>query len=303
MTTPPNQPTRSAARRFTRRAFLVAGLGGLAAPALAAGYARYCEPFWPEWVRVPLDLPRLGDELRGYRIIQLSDLHASDIVPADYLRGQCELVAAQRPDLVVLTGDYISYGAKKWIDVAADCVARLKARDGVLAVLGNHDYHCRRPGMLAVFKQGERIAGRLCDALAAAGARVLRNERWVLHRGAARLQFVGLDDLWAGEYDGAAAFADVTPDAPCIALSHNPDTIDDLRRRPCDWILSGHTHGGQVRLPLVGAPLLPVDHRELDAGHFRVGRQSIYVNRGLGYIRKVRFGCRPEITEFALTPA
>jgi predicted MPP superfamily phosphohydrolase len=86
-----------------------------------------------------------------------------------------------------------------------------------------------------------------------------------------------------------------------VALVHNPDAIDALHNRPCHWILSGHTHGGQVRLPLLGAPFLPVRHREYDQGLFKVGEQRLYVNRGLGYLRRVRFNCRPEIAVFQLT--
>jgi len=247
-----------------------------------------------------MDVPRLSPQWEGFRIVQVSDLHVSAAVPFDYLAEQMAACRSLDPDLIVITGDLVTGGERKYLGDVTRLVGQLAARHGVLAVLGNHDYYNfyerRRTGCRL-----RSIAAPLTAALHDAGAIVLRNSSWTLERGLARLQFVGLEDWLSGRFDAAAAFAQVDPQVPCIALSHNPDTIVPLREHPCDWVLSGHTHGGQVRLPLIGPLYVPVRHREYDAGLFRVGRTRLYVNRGLGYVARVRFNCPPEITVFELT--
>lgn len=297
-------PIPPAARRrgVTRRALLRGALGVLGAGVGGAAYAHLIEPYWLRVERVRLALPRLAPAFEGFRIAQLSDLHVDDERVTRFVARVIECANALAPDLVVITGDYITNGRREQLATVARLVGALKARVGVLAILGNHDYYdmygWRRGGPL----RGP-IADDLAAALAESGATVLRNQRHVVRRDAAALQIVGLEDLMSPGYDPARAFVDVDRSGPCIALSHNPDTIDDLARMPCDAILAGHTHGGQVRLPFVGAPMLPVKHVEYDAGLFGVGRQQLYVNRGIGYLWPVRFGCRPELTLFTLGAA
>lgn len=289
-------------RKLSRRAFLLRCGAGLLGTGLVGGaYARYVEPFWPELARVPLDLPNLPSAFEGFRIIQLSDIHVAPILPMDYLRKQFDRSAALGADLIVLTGDYLTCGYEVRLDLVGELVARLRAKHGVLAILGNHDYFFYRPDLPPTQKRAGEIAAQVVATLRTGGVRVLRNELHTLEIGGARLQIVGLDDLWGGGYSPRRAFQDVNPDRPCIALSHNPDTMDQLQHCPCDWVLSGHTHGGQVRLPLFGPLILPNKRREYSAGLYEVGGKRLYVNRGLGYIRQVRFACRPEITEFTLT--
>lgn len=294
----PTTQTSAPPRRLTRRALLRGCAGGLAALAAGAAYAHYVEPFWPALERVSLDLPCLDPALVGLRIIQLSDLHLATRVSARYLREQLQRCRDLAPDLFVLTGDYITNGDQAWLRELGSLMSVLRAPLGAFAVLGNHDFavysDARGPGNLG-------IAARISEMLAGAGVTVLRNESHVLTKGGAALQLAGLEDLWSGECDPEQAFVDVDRNLPCIALAHNPDSIDVLRDTPCAWILSGHTHGGQVRIPFFGAPILPVRHREYDEGLFAVASQRLYVNRGLGYLLRVRFNCRPEITEFTLT--
>jgi len=95
----------------------------------------------------------------------------------------------------------------------------------------------------------------------------------------------------------------VPASAPCILLSHNPDTFVELLDRPAAWTLSGHTHGGQVSLPLAGPLFVPVQHKQFVAGAYQIGDHHLYVNRGLGWLARVRFNARPEITEFTLQRA
>ncbi|MGE0479733.1 MAG: metallophosphoesterase [Phycisphaerae bacterium] len=289
-------------RGVTRRALLRGALGVLGAGACGAAYAHLIEPYWLRVERVRLALPRLAPAFEGFRIAQLSDLHVDDERVARFVAHVIECTNGLAPDLVVITGDYITNGRREQLETVARLVRALATRAAVLAILGNHDYYD-----MYGWRRGGRLRGPIADDLGAAltnaGAIVLRNRRHVVRRDGAALQIVGLDDLMSPGYDPARAFVDVERGGPCIALSHNPDTIEDLARMPCDAILAGHTHGGQVRLPLIGAPMLPVKHVEYDAGLFRVGRQQLYVNRGIGHLWPVRFGCRPELTLFTLSAA
>ncbi|MFH1745742.1 MAG: phosphodiesterase YaeI [Planctomycetota bacterium] len=288
-------------RRITRRRLLLAGLGGLGLGGLTAGYARYIEPFWSKLERVTMNLPNLGHGWHGRRIIQLSDLHLERGLSGPYLNKQMERCTNLKPDLIVLTGDFITRGRS---DLFADLVRlleRLKAPRGIYAVLGNHDYGIYSPlRRLTASRGAAAFARRTTDRLAAAGIEVLSNERRVVSIGEDQLQLVGLADHWSGFCDIPAAFAEVEPDQPCLALCHNPDLFPVLKDYPCDWVLSGHTHGGQVRIPFFGAPILPIRNRQYDAGLFDEDGKCLYVNRGLGYLRRIRFNCRPEITEFTL---
>lgn len=285
-------------RDLTRRAFLLSCGGGLLAATGGGAYARYVEPYWPVVEFLPMDIRNLDPGWVGLRLLQLSDLHLYGNMPVEYLRDQLQRCVALSPDLIVLTGDYISRGDPRYLDELASLLCILHAPLGVCAVLGNHDCgaHNANPALAS-----EWLAQRMAQTIAGCGITVLRNQMVPLTVAGAPLQLVGLDELWSGFCDPDRAFADVDPELPCIALAHNPDVIDDLRDKPCDWILCGHTHGGQVRLPFIGAPRLPVRNRQYDAGLFEVGDQRLYVNRGLGYLLPIRFNCRPEITVFTLS--
>lgn len=297
--TPSEKHQRPSPRRLTRRAFLFGCVGGLGLSGGGLTYVCGVEPLWAKMERVPLDLPDPHPDLIGLRIVQLSDLHVAPNVPTDFLLDQARRVTALRPDLIVITGDCVTRGCDDFLADLARIAAALEARLGVFAVLGNHDYDMttsylvRPPGPAGLAR-----AARVAETLGGAGVVVLRNECRRVPVGGGVLQLVGLEDYWSGQFNAAAAFADVDPRLPCLALSHNPDSITHLKDQPCDWVLSGHTHGGQVRLPLLGAPVLPVIQRQYDQGRFEVGGTRLYVNRGLGYLARVRFNCRPEITVF-----
>jgi uncharacterized protein len=244
-----------------------------------------------------MDIRNLAPAWAGLRVIQLSDLHYSHNMPVEYLRAQLQRCMALSPDLIVLTGDYVTRADPRYVDMLGRLMCVLHAPLGVFAVLGNHDCgaHNADPALAS-----EWLAQRMQKALTDCGVTVLRNQMQMLTVAGAPLQLVGLDDLWSGRSNPDAAFADVDPELPCITLAHNPDSIDDLRDQPCDWILCGHTHGGQVRIPFIGALRLPIRNRQYDAGLFAVDDKRLYVNRGLGHILPVRFNCRPEITVFTL---
>lgn len=288
-------------KRLTRRQLLAAGLAGLGSLTAAGVYATQFEPFWPTLQRLPMDLPHLNPELSGLKLVQISDLHLSAEIPLSYLRKQADFCTSLAPDLLVITGDFVTRGDPTRLDDLAAVVRPLRAKHGVFAVLGNHDYNRFQPGLRGD-PHAQRTANQIATTLLGNGVQVLRNESRTIAIGPARLQLVGVDDYWGEIYDPPGAFAAVDPQLPCVALCHNPDAIEHLRHLPCHWILSGHTHGGQVRIPLLGAPILPVRNRQYDAGLFQVEDKRLYVNRGLGYLHRVRFNCRPEITEFTLQP-
>ena len=230
----------------------------------------------------------------GYRVAHLSDLHVSTDVPYSYLLAVVDSVNRLGPDLVVVTGDLVSHGTGL-PDHACRLLARLRAP--TLVSFGNHDYG----------KLGAKIdvAPVLEAGLRANGITVLRNSATAISLGDERLWFVGLEDLWSGRFSPGAAFARVGRSAgePVIAMSHNPDTAPALESYGAGWILAGHTHGGQVRLPGWGAIMLPVQNRQWQQGLYQVRGCRMYVSRGVGYLMASRFACRPEVPIFTLRPA
>lgn len=278
---------------FTRRAFLK-GAAALATAALGTGlYTWQIEPYWLEIVRRSLPIRGLPKALQGKRLVQLSDLHVGMRVSDEYILDTFRKVSDLRPDIVAITGDLTSYHS--------DVVAHAKriyshlprGRFATLCILGNHEYG---PGWA-----DQQAAHRMTVALGEIGIRVLRNEIIDL----AGLQIVGMDDLWAGNFDPVKALSALNTERPMLALSHNPDTVDQPGWEGFEgWILSGHTHGGQCRPPFLPPPLLPVRNRLYTAGEFELtGRRRLYISRGIGHLLKVRFNVRPEVTLFDLQRA
>jgi len=238
---------------------------------------------------VEVPIRRLPEAFRGYTIAFLSDLHGGSFCSAEILRGVARRVASVRPDLVALGGDFIQY-ADADIEDLGPAVRDLRARDGIVAVPGNHEYYARDPeGVLA--------------RLGSFGARVLRNEAIPIRREGTTIWIVGADDGEAGRFDLDLALRDVENGDPRILLSHQPDALPLAARRGIDLVLAGHTHGGQVRLPFVGAV---VRHSRLgfDQGLYRDGECALYVGRGVGAaILPLRWNCPPEVPLVRLIPS
>ena len=257
--------------------FVGAGLGG-------SLYSYFLEPYWLAVERHKLNFDRKYNPPSGLTIAHLTDLHRSEIVPDSYLQKCIAKVNSLKPDLVLLTGDYITWDVK-WAESIGEILSSLKGRLGVFASLGNHD-----GGDWAGFPSDTVIS-----SLEDAAIRVLINESVKLSFKGTSVTIVGLGDLWAGDFDAEAAFGNVDPGSFTITLSHNPDTIGNMLNYSSNLTLCGHTHGGQVWIPLIGPPILPVDDKTYSAGIYLEGEQTIYVNRGVGLLRRVRFNCRPEI--------
>jgi predicted MPP superfamily phosphohydrolase len=274
----------------TRRDFLRA-LGACAGAGAAAGFYTFqIEPGWLEVVRRPLPLRRLPPSWIGRTVAHLSDIHVGPLVSDDYLIETFRRTAALKPDVVVITGDLMSWHPD-WRDHVA-AVYQHVPRGGVatIATLGNHDY-----GLGWV---DPAIAARLVDVLGSCGVTVLRNQLL----DADGLQIVGLDDLWAKRFNPEGVLQTLDVSRAAMALSHNPDTADLPGWGNFDgWILAGHTHGGQCKPPFLPPPVLPVRNRRYTAGEFQLaGNRRLYISRGVGHIMPVRFNVRPEVTLFEL---
>ena len=276
-------------RGIYRRLLLGAALGVLLLGGLV--HVRKIEPEDVEIVPVSLVLPRLDAEFDGYRIAQISDIHADDWMTPGRVLGLMNLVNSEAPDLVAITGDFATYSRfRSLIRHASRLVAplrRLHAPDGVVAVLGNHDH-----------KTDARTVRRL---LAASSVIELRNTVQTLRRGGAVLHFCGMDDVREGTPDLPWTLRSLPDQGAAILLVHEPDFADESAATGrFDLQLSGHSHGGQVGLPLLRYPFLPKISRKYPAGLYRVGEMFLYTNRGLGAHPRFRFNCRPEITVFTL---
>lgn len=225
--------------------------------------------------------------------MQLSDIHVGPFVEDGYVRDAFARAVALDPDIVVLTGDFVSHFSEVAERVDSTYQAVPHGRLATVGVLGNHDYG---PGWCH-----PEVADRVADIMTANGVVMLRNQI----SDVAGLQIVGLDDLWGKRFDPSLAFAEYDQSRAGIALSHNPDTVDLPGWESFDgWILSGHTHGGQCKPPFLPPPVLPVRNRRYTSGEFRLsGDRSLYISRGVGHTVPVRFNARPEITVFELQGA
>jgi len=242
----------------------------------------------PEVAAAIRGLPR---ELDGYRIALVTDLHRGPVVPASWLARAADRVAELAPDLVALGGDFVSH-VKRDLEGLASVLARFRARDGVVAVLGNHDHWVGPEAVSAVLER--------------AGVTLLTNRHVLVRRGAATLAVAGVDDFTHGATRPDEALAGVAPEVPRILLSHNPDLIEYLPAGlRVDVMLSGHTHNGQIHLPWLGPLLVPSQFGgRYMHGLKRVGETWLYVSAGVGTAAiPMRWGNPPELPVIRLERA
>ncbi|MBN1201643.1 MAG: metallophosphoesterase [Anaerolineae bacterium] len=264
---------------------LVTALG--AALAAAGWYGWRIEPRWLRVVHLTLPVSDLPPAFDGYRIAHLSDLHLGVPLTQDHLPDVIQAVNREHPDLIAITGD-VATGQRDGLADGRDQLANLHALDGVWACTGNHDFFV---GVEAV-----------TAALAGAGIGLLRNDHHVIARGPDRLVIAGVDDMVRGVANLGAALNGAPENSPVILLAHEPDFARIAIAEPRIILqLSGHTHGGQIRLPGLGAPVLPKLGQLYPAGAYRIGAMALYVTHGTGTGRFVmRFNCRPEIAFITL---
>jgi len=249
-------------------------------------------------VRIEVPLARLPEAWDGIRIVQMSDFHYDDYFSVVPIRKAIDIVNELDADLVVLTGDFVtlppfkkylggSKRAARFIEPCANLLAPLRARHGVLAVLGNHD--------------AASDPHRITEALQAKGIAVLRNRGIPFEKGEQRLWLAGLDDVLERQSDLELTLRPIPKNEPVILLAHEPDVANAVSNYRVDLQLSGHSHGGQVRFPLIGAPYLPPLGRKYPRGLHRIRGLTLYTNIGIGTIRlPVRFWCPPEVTLITL---
>ena len=275
-------------RKFTRRRFLKLALAGVVEAGVLAcgglGYAAAVEPNWLALERVDISLRRLPAALDGFTIVQLSDLHRGPEVAQEDIERAVELALRQKADLAVLTGDFVSRSADNAVS-CAEALAPLVDAGEVLACLGNHDH----------WTHADTVAGVLAEA----GITVLRNAAREVANG---LWVAGVDDVWERRADLDKALAEVPSGVAVVLLAHEPDYADTVAADGRVALqVSGHSHGGQVRWPFFGPPVLPYLGTKYHAGRYRVSDMWLYVNRGVGLISPaVRFNCRPEVTFLTL---
>jgi predicted MPP superfamily phosphohydrolase len=281
-------------RRTFLRWALGTGLATLAAGVGGVGYAYGLEPDWLAVERVAVRVPHLPLPLHGLTIAHLSDLHWGPYTGQREIRSAVQACQALSPDLIVLTGDYVVHSAEYAVPCARE-LATLRAPLGIFAILGNHDY----------WTDVEVVTAQLHVA----GMTLLRNSAQRLDLGgSASLWLVGLDDVWEERHDLEAALSAVPLDQPVLLLVHEPDFADRVAQVPHQvWLqLSGHSHGGQVNLPLLGRPILPWLGRKYPAGLQTVPQSAlqVYTSRGIGVIAPpIRFNCRPEVALLTLSAA
>jgi len=275
-------------------AFIAARLaGGADEPILlSTGIVSVMAGIWatmrrPRLQRLEVAIDGLPKQFDGYRIAQLSDVHCGPYTPPDRVAHWVQRINHLDADLVAVTGDLITSGSR-YIEPVAEALSGLRGRDGVYACMGNHDY----------FTDGEGFA-RL---LAKKGLRVLRNEGELVARDGAHLFVAGVDDTWTGR-DDVEGTVKLRPDGvPMLLLAHDPNLFPQAAALDVELTLSGHTHGGQLAVPLFGRRLsLARIITRYTAGLYRRNRSALYVSRGAGTTGPpVRLGAPAEITLITL---
>ena len=276
-------------------------LGAAVGGAGVLAYARYVEPYRVAVERVTLTLPRLAPAFDAYRIVHISDFHLDGWMTPERLERVVDLVNEQKPDLVAITGDFVAVSIDYALGLPGP-LQRLGATDGALAVLGNHDH-----------MNGADAVRR---ALSEAGVADVSNGIRTLRRDGAALHLCGVDSVMEGydRLDGVIAALDDAEPGCAVLLAHEPDFADESAATGrFDLQLSGHSHGGQVRIPFLKTPyVVPLLSRlgfsfvppliyEYPSGLYEVGGMYQYTNRGLGVIyARFRLNCRPEVTVLTL---
>jgi len=282
-------PNSKPNRLFSRRRFLITGttLG-----AGTAGYGWFLESEWLEVGRTSISLAP-GKFQRSFTLLHLSDLHASRYVRIEYLETALDLAHSLRPDLICLTGDFLTgkfFQMKRYAAV----LSRLAASAPAYACLGNHDGKKIRPAPHGDWSHQDRVRNLLKET----GIHLLHNDLEIVQTPGGPLCLAGVGDLWGKECDPEKTFKKQPEDGvmPTFLLAHNPDCKDKLIDHRWDLMLSGHTHGGQVNLPLLGPAFAPVEDLRFIHGLHRWENRWLYITKGVGNLYGFRLNCRPEIS-------
>jgi uncharacterized protein len=287
----------SSGGKLSRRDFLNLLKAGAVSLGLVAaggvGWSYLVEPGWVQVENVTLNLPRLSSNFHGTRILQVSDIHMGGWMNSERLQHATDLILAQNPDLLLLTGDFlIGHGfdsnSEQCLQELLDILAPMAKSIPSFAVLGNHDYWTNADAVREMLNQS--------------GITDLTNSVFTLSDSGQHLHICGVDDIWEGDVRLDELVSRLPRDGSAILLAHEPDFADESAATGrFDLQVSGHSHGGQVVIPFYGPPVLPYLGRKYHSGLYRIGEMLQYTNRGLGMIDPpVRFNCPPEITIFTL---
>jgi predicted MPP superfamily phosphohydrolase len=262
---------------------------GLAAACMVTGtYSYRIERFWYQIKEVQLKIKNLPSAFTGWRIVQFSDTHLGFHYSVEDLKAVIKMITHLNPDMIFFTGDLIQIGNNN-PEVSIPLLQKLNGlRGGKWAVIGNHDFYTK---------------DQIINVLETADFKVLRNNHEYVESNRQRLYIAGIDDVMYGNPNIKKAVAGLNEDDCVLLLAHEPDIADESSQYPISAQFSGHSHGGQVRLPFIG-PIIRQDlSKKYVNGLYHIGekRMPLYVNRGIGTTElPVRFFCRPEITVFHL---
>ncbi|MBB6371902.1 metallophosphoesterase [Chryseobacterium shigense] len=276
-------------KEFIKRLMQISVIGAF--PAL---YSWQVEPFWVEFVRRKLPVKNLPEALEGKILMQISDLHVGDRFDWNFLIDSFQKAQKLHPDFVVYTGDFVNHGTEEeQEDLKKVMEHAVHGKLGTFGILGNHDYGKNW--------DDTECSENVSDILESFGISMLKNNSEESYG----LNFIGFEDLWSPNFYPMEVMKNYDPSKANIILCHNPDACDrDIWNGYQGWILSGHTHGGQCRIPGIITPILPVENKKYVSGEIDLqdGRM-LYINRAIGHSFQIRFMVRPEITLFTLTQA
>lgn len=282
----------------SRRQFLRTSLATAAGAAVPlAGYSQFIEPHHLTIERLEWQIPNLPEVFDGFRIAQLSDFHYGAYTGTREISAAVTLANSLKPNLMAITGDFITAPSTQpapvthpvYTEVAlcAQVLSGLSAPQGVLGCFGNHDVALNQRYIAEVFNSFRM--------------KLLWNENRAIERGGKRLWIAGIDDDVFGNADFPRTLRGIPPNEPIVLLAHEPDLADEAAKYPIAAQLSGHSHGGQIRLPLVDALFLPPMAKKYPFGYYRVRNMHLYTNRGIGTILlPYRFNAPPEVTLLTL---
>ncbi|KRE97094.1 hypothetical protein ASG89_30020 [Paenibacillus sp. Soil766] len=275
-------------RSFLKHSLLAVGSLGILA-GVSGAYGIFGEPNWIQTTTVKLSYKRYPASFTGMRIVQFSDTHISKYYGISHLTRLVKLLQQQEPDILVFTGDLFDSRQGQISDDVIPVLSQLQAAYGKFAVLGNHDLRMD--------------AERITEVLEKSGFKVLVNESQRISRGDESIRIVGVDEMFHGNPNLPLALQGIDREEFVLLLAHEPDFADLASKYPIDLQLSGHSHGGQIRIPWYGSVFTPDLGQKYSMGlyNFDDSEFHVYTNRGIGTtLLPIRFNCRPEITVFVL---
>ncbi|WP_028594083.1 metallophosphoesterase [Paenibacillus assamensis] len=300
------QPATWTSKKMTRRTFMKYSIGAaVGIPLLSGAYAKWVEPYQLRRRTLTIASERIPSSFDGVTIAHLSDLHYGEFVTKEHVVNIFEQIMANKPDMVCFTGDLVEDHVMP-AETIIEVMRKLQAPLGKYAVLGNHDYV---RDSRAYFSSDR--TDLVTASLEASGFRVLTNKHHQIHYKDSSIAVAGIDDALEGNPDMETALQGCPPNLWCLLLAHEPDWADIASRYPIDLQLSGHSHGGQVRVPIVGPLMLPLMAKKYPDGMYQISRKQartseipelqLHTSRGVGMtLMPIRFFCPPEWTLITL---